>query len=285
MKFMKLMARYEPTNKIKSGEFVIPDPRVKPIPGLPGLELGSYQAVVQELERLKNAVQAVQAADEHRAARELHQQRIANPGIVANLTTATDHAVRLLDQTISLALTTLDSFVKLTLQPHQDAPRRLEDESELLAKQAEEVTAISEAATELADVDDWSGEAADAYHATATTQATALGELAQVMAGSSEALGQAAEANRGVLMVTEQSLRQARLQISMLETVGDWMAPYQASRAAARRLRQVAKDVEEVFETTSSGDVATALADQLDALLEEPEVLQPLQWPTGSSES
>lgn len=264
-----------------------PLPRIHPIEPVPSLpiirESAGHDAVVEEMSRLRRAVESVVQADRARSDRELDLQREHNPGIIPALKGQASEGVELLLEAVELALDALDMFVEVKLAPHADVPRRLETEGSEMEEHADAVRKVATDAQDLVEVENWSGSAADAYRAAAKVQADALAELADVMDGDSEALLSAAEANRAAMFAIAQSIRQTALQIEILEFMVPHSSPYRATNTAAGRLRRLLGEVTDTVEQTAEGDVATSLAEDLDKLLETPKVLQPLTWPSGTS--
>lgn len=267
------------------GRIRLPEQPLRPMPLIvdpPQPDVVSFTDVDRAARELRDAVQRLIDDEERLVREEMAEQERVNAWIVGPVRSHYNEAGPLLRQAVELSLDALDAYLDNVLRPHEDAPRRLEQEGEELRDHGETTRGIANDMAGLVEAEAWQGEAADGYRQAATVQYKATTELAGVMLSSGAALLRAADLNRATFFLVAERLRMARRTIDSLTRMGLIGGQhYTRLRLAASQLRSVLSQTQEMVESVQSGQAATELAGQLDNLADMPHLLDPLTWPTG----
>lgn len=242
--------------------------------------LPDYGEVIGALRRLRLAVEGIANRDEIQLSDLLAELRAAYPSVSVGVQDGVGNAPAQTRERLLAALDQVEGFCQQVLEPHAEVPDQLDNAAVELRDRATALRGRSEQVDNLAAREEWTGQAAEAYRQVTKVQAKALTELGGVHDASAKALERAGLLNRAAFYYCAQSIGAAAAEVEQVQT-GSSLELFAASKQVEAALRGLLQKLQEEVANVGTGRAAAALAQDLERVLNGPNLLQPQGWPVG----
>ncbi|MCC2593656.1 hypothetical protein LKO27_09595 [Tessaracoccus sp. OS52] len=180
------------------------------------------------------------------------------------------------------ALEVVENLCETGIEVHREVPGDLEGDARDWQGRTRDVLRIRLRAEKLRAIAGWQGAASEEYTAAVTVQINALKELEGVMISTAEGCQAGAELNQGIFFLVAEAIKGATNDIRGAS--GGRGGQYYVRTAVARNeCLELAKAIAQAVGGEAAAGSVAVLSKQLEQTVELPNLLEPGQWPTGTS--